>query len=123
MAEDTADLFSRASAKIGRRIVELRQQHRLKQKKLGDELGCTSSHISHVESGKAELSLSQIAKLASLFHVDPLELITGLPPEACKVVDEIAALSPDRRLAAVRLFRSTTEMAEAVTMWQTRSTE
>ena len=47
-----------------------------------------------MESGKAELSLSQIAKLASLFHVDPLELITGLPPEACKVVDEIAALSP-----------------------------
>ena len=67
--------------------------------------------------------MEQLEKLASLSKQHPLEWIWSLPPEACKIAEEIRALSPDRRLAAARLFQLAMEMAEVVSKWQVSSTK
>ncbi len=104
-----------------RQFKELREKHGLTQKRLGAILGCKQANIHQMESGRVQPSSEQLEKFASFIHVHPLELIAGLPPEACRVADKIKALSPDRRPVAERLFHSVMEMAEAISLWETRS--
>ena len=110
---------------VGSRIKELRlrRRPRLTQERLGAKVGCTGGHISQIESLRSAPSLSLLKKVASEFQVHWLWLLADLPPEACKVADEIAALSPDRRPAAARLFQLAMEMAEVVSKWQTGATK
>ena len=108
---------------VGNKIARLRSQHKFTLKRLGTKVGCTGGHISGIERGRSAPSLSLIKKLASVFDVPWLWLLADLPPEACKVADAIAALSPDRRPAAARLFQIAMEMVELVSKWQGGSTK
>ena len=105
------------------RIEELLRQRGLTQERLAKKVGCTPSHISQLKWSKSGASLDLLKKMASVLQVHPLELIADLPPEACKVADEIAALSPERRAAAARLFQVAMEMAEIVSTWKTVGTK
>jgi transcriptional regulator with XRE-family HTH domain len=107
----------------GGKIKELREKCGLTQKQLGARIGCKAANISQMEQGRFAPSLGQLEKMASLFRKHPLELVASLPPEACEAADEITALSPDRRAAAVRLFQLTMEMAEVVSKWRGGSTK
>lgn len=106
----------------GSEIKELREKSGLTQEQLGAKIGCKAANMSQMEKGRFAPSLEQLKKMAPVFRKHPLELIASLPPEACKVADAIDALSPERRLAAARLFQLAMETAEVVSNWQTGPT-
>jgi len=115
MFEANPDQLS--SAQVAKRIAKFRALRKLTQRHLAIELGYTSGNISHVESGKVSLSLMHLKKLATLLGIHPLELIAGLPPEACRLADHVSGLPAERRPIAVRLFGSAVEMADAAKHW------
>ena len=50
--------------KIGQRIKTARMEKNYSQAELGDLVGCSNNHISHVEVGQTKVSLPMLLKLA-----------------------------------------------------------
>jgi DNA-binding XRE family transcriptional regulator len=67
---------------FGTRLRELRMQHGLKMNQLAAQLGLTShSHLSHLEAGRKEPSLTLVLQLADRFGVTTDALLRDkLPP-------------------------------------------
>jgi transcriptional regulator with XRE-family HTH domain len=67
---------------FGTRLRELRTQHGLKMNQLAAQLGLTShSHLSHLEAGRKEPSLTLVLQLADRFGVTTDALLRDeLPP-------------------------------------------
>lgn len=60
---------------LGDRIRQIRQRKGISQGKLGVELSKTHASISDIELGKTELSVTDLAKIASYFEVSISELV------------------------------------------------
>ena len=56
--------------KIGRRIKTARLEKGLNQSDLGELLGCSNNHISHVEVGQTKVSLGMLMKLSVILDKD-----------------------------------------------------
>ena len=98
------------------RLREIRKQHNITMKKLGELIGVTESAISMYENGKREPDLQTLCKLADALNVTTDELLgrapfavkTGTPPE--KIPDgahkaEVtlpADAAPDRQREALQ---------------------
>lgn len=50
--------------KIGQRIRSARQELGLKQSELGDLVGCSNNHMSHIEIGQTKVSLTMLLKIS-----------------------------------------------------------
>lgn len=59
-------------------ITALRLRFGWSQRKLAEKLNTSQSHVSKIESGREDLRLSTIRKLASVFNVDEQEIIKAL---------------------------------------------
>ena len=51
------------TTEIGKRIAKIRKAHHITQDELAEMLSVTPKHISHVERGKSNLALPQLAEL------------------------------------------------------------
>ena len=88
MTTTSANRFSKSS--VGARLRKCRQVHHVKQRDIARLVGCSNGTLWHVESGEATLSShpgKNLAKIADLCRIHPLELIAGLPKEACEIAE------------------------------------
>ena len=78
--------------KIGHRIKTARTQQGLSQADLGDMVGCSNNHISHVETAQTKVSLSMLLKLAHALDksIDYFLLDTPYARRDSLIDDEIA---------------------------------
>lgn len=54
---------------IGQKVKQLRRKKGFTQKDLGELLGYSEAHISHLENGSRNLSIKDIKKLSDIFNV------------------------------------------------------
>lgn len=57
-------------AKIGQRIKAARMEKGLNQGELGELVGCSNNHMSHVEVGQTKVSLTMLMKLSVVLEKD-----------------------------------------------------
>jgi transcriptional regulator with XRE-family HTH domain len=62
---------------LGRRIAELRGKLGLTQQELAERVGISRVALSHLEAGMTDPGERTVALLASVFKVEPHELVTG----------------------------------------------
>lgn len=81
---------------IGRRIAEIRRQHKTTQEALADMLGVSPKHISHVENATSSLSLKNLIQFCTIFDCSFDYIIFGkkhnealsrLPDEIVKILN------------------------------------
>lgn len=65
--------------KIGQRIKTARQKRGLTQADLGERVGCSNNHLSHVEIGQTKVSLSMLLKISFELDYDLNFFLTGTP--------------------------------------------
>jgi transcriptional regulator with XRE-family HTH domain len=58
---------------IGNRIVFLRKAKGLSQQKFADDAGLERSHLTNIEKGNKNISLSTLEKILNALDVDPNE--------------------------------------------------
>lgn len=58
---------------LGKRIHSARKKMGLTQAELGERVGVSDSHISHIENGKAKPSLKMILAIFSVLNISPAE--------------------------------------------------
>ncbi len=61
--------------RMGQKIRDLRQQYRMTQEGLAEELGVHPSYVGQLERGERQASLQTLQKLAHAFSLPPDELI------------------------------------------------
>lgn len=102
---------------IGKRVSDLRTKKGLSQQEVGDLITRSGGHISNIENGKAELTPSELDKLATEFEVNSLFLFAGITNDVSEIVDMVARMEPAKRKLALKLFRLNLEMMEITKNW------
>ncbi len=62
-------------ALLGRRIREYRNRNNLTQEQLAEKLGITVTHLSHIETNNAKISLQTLYRAAQIFDVTINDII------------------------------------------------
>jgi transcriptional regulator with XRE-family HTH domain len=62
---------------IGNRIVFLRKAKGLSQQKFADDAGLERSHLTNIEKGNKNISLSTLEKILNALDVDPSEFFNS----------------------------------------------
>ena len=78
--------------KIGQRIKQARMERGMNQSELGELLGCSNNHISHVEIGQTKVSLAMLMKLSVILNKDFNYFLFDTPYTRCENIinDEIS---------------------------------
>ena len=78
--------------KIGQRIKQARMECGMNQSDLGELLGCSNNHISHVEIGQTKVSLAMLMKLSVILDKDFNYFLFDTPYTRCENIinDEIS---------------------------------
>jgi transcriptional regulator with XRE-family HTH domain len=94
---------------IGARIAELRRKRKLSARLVGEKLGVSREAITHIESGRNNITAITLWKLATLFHCDIQDFFPTVPDGfgLTKVDAEKIAQEGGQRAAkwAEKLFR------------------
>lgn len=61
--------------KIGQRIRKYRKAHQLSQEELAEQIGISTTHMSHIETGNTKLSLPVLVSLAAALEVGADDLL------------------------------------------------
>ncbi|MCS4488717.1 helix-turn-helix domain-containing protein [Streptococcus sciuri] len=69
---------------FGKRIKELRKQTGLSQEKFAFKIGMDRTYYASIESGKRNVSLKNIEKIASGFNISISQLFIGIGDEKNK---------------------------------------
>jgi transcriptional regulator with XRE-family HTH domain len=80
---------------VGTRIKKTRQKLKVTQHELAKAIGVTAQHISAIEQGKREPSLTSLARLAEELGVSIDYLVSG---KEGIITDAIAAIKADKTL-------------------------
>lgn len=79
--------------RFGARLRELRLLRRMTLQELGDMFGLTKQAVSQWERGVSVPDLAKLSELARFFDVSIADL-TGTPPSAASIDDELRTLDP-----------------------------
>jgi len=60
---------------IGQRIRKYRKAHQLSQEELAEQIGISTTHMSHIETGNTKLSLPVLVSLAAALEVGADDLL------------------------------------------------
>lgn len=95
---------------LGLRIKEIRQNRKISQDKLSEQLGIDPKYLSRVEVGKATPSLDVVIKLASELRVDVKELFEFSHIEGAGEMNQIESMlkgiSADQRKLIIKLIKA-----------------
>lgn len=76
---------------IGQKIRKVRKSRGLSQEELAEQIGISTTHMSHIETGNTKLSLPVLVDLAAVLEVRTDELLyEDSPAERSASMDEIA---------------------------------
>lgn len=64
---------------IGSRISELRRKRKLSARLVGEKLGVSREAITHIETGRNNITATALWKLATLFHCDIKDFFPDVP--------------------------------------------
>jgi transcriptional regulator with XRE-family HTH domain len=64
--------------KVGQRICELRKEKNLSQQKLAFDANIERSHLTHIEKGEKNISLSTLDKIIKALDIDVLHFFNAL---------------------------------------------
>ena len=67
---------------IGQRIRKFRKAHGLSQEELGEKVGISTTHMSHIETGNTKLSLSVFVSIVEALEVSADDLLFEKPCES-----------------------------------------
>lgn len=90
-------------ADLPNRVNELRRARGWSQQELADKAGCSKMHVSGVERGKRDFSLSLMRRMAKVFGVAPADLLSSadnpgsLGEDEQRLVDTYRRADPDKR--------------------------
>lgn len=74
---------------IGQKIRKFRKSCGLSQEQLAEEVGISTTHLSHIETGNTKLSLPVFVKIASALSVQTDELLYDTPSINSSTKNEI----------------------------------
>lgn len=97
-------------ADMPNRLYELRRARGLSQQKLADLAGCSKMHVSGIERGTREFSLSLMRRIADVFGVAPGDLLSPednphrlTNPEELRLVETYRHAQDDDRQKILRV--------------------
>ena len=64
---------------IGKRIAEMRKKLGLSARRVAEVLGVSREAVTHIETGRNNISAVSLWKLATLFHCDLLDFFPDVP--------------------------------------------
>ena len=90
--------------KIGEKLKSLRNEKKMTQKDLAEQLNVSAQAVSRWENDDVEPSLETLGQLATIFNVSVDELFGKEPPEKRQAAQEavVPAAAPEQTAAAVR---------------------
>lgn len=65
--------------KIGQQIRKIRKARQLSQEELAEQVGISTTHMSHIETGNTKLSLPVFVKLTEALEVSADEILNDMP--------------------------------------------
>jgi len=74
-----SDIEQEIREAIGNRIAELRRKRRLSARLVGEKLGVSREAVTHIESGRNNVTALALWKLATLFHCDFKDFFPDVP--------------------------------------------
>lgn len=95
-------VFPAMAGRLPNRIRELREARGLLLKHLAPEIGCGTTHLSDMETGKRELSYPWMQRIARALAVRPADLLLpedlhdALTPEQLILLDRFNRATPDQ---------------------------
>lgn len=85
---------------VGRKIRQLRKQHKLTQTELSSRIGIQQSDLSRMEKGEYRVSLDTLFRILAEFHMGMGEFFDevnreALTPKDAQLLRDVKALDPD----------------------------
>lgn len=76
---NAGDIEQEIREEIGRRIAELRRKRRLSARLVGEKLNISREAVTHIETGRNNVTALALWKLATLFHCDIKDFFPDVP--------------------------------------------
>jgi transcriptional regulator with XRE-family HTH domain len=112
IAGEEAEIDQEIRVEIGTRIAELRRKRKLSARLVGEKLGVSREAVTHIETGRNNITAITLWKLATLFHCNIQDFFPTVPEGfgLTKVDAEKIAQEGGKRAAkwAERLFGDNT---------------
>ena len=90
--------------KIGQRIRTARLERGLNQSELGELVGCSNNHMSHVEIGQTKVSLPMLMKLSLVLEKDLDYFILDTPYAKCDSIIDVEISTKLKRCNSTTLI-------------------
>lgn len=104
--------------KIGQRVKQARIDKGYTQAELGEIIGCSNNHMSHIETGQTKVSLSLLLKLAYALDMDLNFFLLDTPyleKESIidsEIADKLSLCSPSTLLSVNKIIDILLEQQE-----------
>lgn len=89
---------------IGQRIRKIRKAKRLSQESLAEQIGISTTHMSHIETGNTKMSLPVFVALAAALEVRTDELLYDHPQDCSASFASISELLSSCTLQQVQII-------------------
>lgn len=96
-------------ANLPNRLYELRRARGWSQQELADRVGCSKMHVSGLERGKRDFSLSMMRRFAQVLNVAPADLLSRsdnpmlLAPDEERLLTTYRQAEPDKQESLQRV--------------------
>jgi len=77
--QDSSETDVEIRKEVGRRIAEMRRTLKLSARRVAEELHMSREAVTHVETGRNNISAVSLWKLATLFHCDIADFFPDVP--------------------------------------------
>ena len=104
--------------RIGQRVKQARIDNGYTQAELGEIIGCSNNHMSHIETGQTKVSLSLLLKLAYVLDTDLNFFLMDTPYLEkdsiidSEIVDKLSLCSPSTLLSINKIIDILLEQQE-----------
>lgn len=79
ISKNDGDIEREIREAIGARIAEMRRKRKLSARVVGEKLKLTREAVTHIETGRNNVSALALWKLATLFHCDVKDFFPDVP--------------------------------------------
>ena len=104
--------------KIGQRIKSARLEKGYSQAELGERVGCSNNHMSHIEVGQTKVSLTMLLKISSALEKDLDYFLLDTPYAKrdsiinSEIADKLMKCTPATLVAVNKILDSLLELQE-----------
>lgn len=109
--------MSTLSTQFAENLIGVRNDRKLTQGEIADQIGCSTAHISQIEKLYTDARLSEIDKLAPCLGMHPLALVAGISEDVAELVDRLSGMDTQKRKLTLKLFNVSLELMEVSKNW------